>query len=121
MAEDPIKYRSNCPVPYRGTSIDPGILLAAAVIKQHAKEVRECGLDRDRSLAPSEELAAASASQELKPKLTTAYNSDLLPVVLLVEFVECLEKAMFNASDGCAVVPHPSNKARGARLPGACC
>lgn len=33
-----------------------------------------------------------------------------LAVMLLVEFVESLERAMFNASDGCAVAVPPPNK-----------
>ena len=37
-------------------------------------------------------------------------SSSIIEVPLLVEFVECLEKAMFNASDGCAVAPHLNNK-----------
>ncbi|RXG61947.1 hypothetical protein Avbf_01032, partial [Armadillidium vulgare] len=72
------------------------------VIKQRAKEVRECGLEVGKEIKSENEA-------ETKVKKVSS-GRELLPVVLLVEFIESLEKAMFNASDGCAVVPHPSNK-----------
>uniref|UniRef100_A0A0P4WEM1 non-specific serine/threonine protein kinase n=1 Tax=Scylla olivacea TaxID=85551 RepID=A0A0P4WEM1_SCYOL len=84
------------------------------VIKRRAKEVRECGqdLDKHHNVGSAEEDKPGSKSSNESGKSDSESNVKVhsLAVMLLVEFVESLEKAMFNASDGCAVAVSPPNK-----------
>lgn len=80
-------------------------------IKGRAKEVRECGQTADKSQGISkmeDEKAGKSVNGNEKSGNDVKVHS--LAVMLLVEFLESLEKAMFNASDGCAVAVPPPNK-----------
>ena len=87
---------------------------SSGVIKRRAKEVRECGQDLDKHLnvGSAEEDKTGSKGSNESGKSDSEGNVKVhsLAVMLLVEFVESLEKAMFNASDGCAVAVSPPNK-----------
>lgn len=80
-------------------------------IKGRAKEVRECGQTAEKSQGVSktdDEKTGKSVNGNEKGGNDVKVHS--LAVMLLVEFLESLEKAMFNASDGCAVAVPPPNK-----------
>lgn len=85
------------------------------MIKKRAKEVRECGqeVDKHQKNSSTDDDKTGSKSGSIEPgKCGSDSNIKVhsLAVMLLVEFVESLEKAMFNASDGCAVAVSPPNK-----------
>lgn len=83
------------------------------VIKRRAKEVRECGQDVDKhNVSSTDDDKTNTKTGNETGKCDTESNIKVhsLAVMLLVEFVESLEKAMFNASDGCAVAVSPPNK-----------
>ena len=84
------------------------------MIKRRAKEVRECGQDLDKhhiaASAEDDKTGIKSSSESGKSDSESNIKVHSLAVMLLVEFVESLEKAMFNASDGCAVAVSPPNK-----------
>ncbi|KAG0722298.1 Serine/threonine-protein kinase SMG1 [Chionoecetes opilio] len=83
------------------------------VIKKRAKEVRECGQDLDKHhnvTTPEDDKPGRSSSDGSRSEGEGSIRVHYLAVMLLVEFVESLEKAMFNASDGCAVAVSPPNK-----------
>ena len=87
----------------------------SGVVKGRAKEVRECMYqvkdadEAEKIDSPIEKKADESASSE-KEMTVVDDKIQLLTVMLLVELIESLEKAMFNASDGCAVSTPPANK-----------
>lgn len=90
---------------------------SSGVIKSRAKEVRECDQNADKShtnaTSTSEDEKAGNKtgkSGERNDNDGSSLKIHSLAVMLLVEFVESLEKAMFNASDGCAVAVPPPNK-----------
>ncbi|MPC16830.1 hypothetical protein E2C01_009669 [Portunus trituberculatus] len=89
-------------------------ILAKGVIKRRAKEVRECGQDLDKHLsvgsAEEDKTGSKGSNESGKSDNESSVKVHSLAVMLLVEFVESLEKAMFNASDGCAVAVSPPNK-----------
>lgn len=84
------------------------------MIKRRAKEVRECGQDVDKhhsaSNSDDDKTNSKGGSEPGKNDTDSNIKVHSLAVMLLVEFVENLEKAMFNASDGCAVAVSPPNK-----------
>ncbi|KAK8726162.1 hypothetical protein OTU49_010400, partial [Cherax quadricarinatus] len=85
------------------------------VIKSRAKEVKECGQDLEKGQlsVKNEDDKSATKNMNGMEKADGESNNvkiQSLAVMLLVEFVESLEKAMFNASDGCAVAVPPPNK-----------
>lgn len=84
----------------------------SGVIKRRAKEVRECGQDVDKHVSSTDDDKTSTKTGSETGKCDTESNIKVhsLAVMLLVEFVESLEKAMFNASDGCAVAVSPPNK-----------
>lgn len=89
----------------------------SGVIKSRAKEVRECDQNADKSHTSATNTSEdekvgnkSSKSGERSDNDGSSLKIHSLAVMLLVEFVESLEKAMFNASDGCAVAVPPPNK-----------
>lgn len=87
--------------------------ILSGVIKRRAKEVRECGQDVDKhnvSSTDDDKTSTKTGSETGKCDTESNIKVHSLAVMLLVEFVESLEKAMFNASDGCAVAVSPPNK-----------
>lgn len=85
------------------------------MIKSRAKEVRECGqeIEKNQSSGKNEDDRTITKNMNGSEKSdveSSTVKVQFLAVMLLVEFVDSLEKAMFNASDGCAVAVPPSNK-----------
>ena len=84
-------------------------------IKSRAKEVRECNQNVESTQSSSNSTddrvsSRNSNGSEKHAGESSSVKVHSLAVTLLVEFLESLEKAMFNASDGCAVALPPPNK-----------
>lgn len=82
-------------------------------IKSRAKEVRECNQNSEKSQGSSkgsDDQTGKGNGNEKSPAESSDVKVHSLAITLLVEFLESLEKAMFNASDGCAVALPPPNK-----------